>query len=140
MAGKASNLSGAWKDLAQHLELEPSTEFHGGTYLGQVQYDVKVDQRLLDAQKLRWESLFQDVREGEYDSSMGNLTAKDQRHKAENPKIDLEIPADSGILDSIIEEVPAISAGIPGDPKPKGKAKKPKAKNMLNATSVLRLF
>ena len=120
-----------FKDCVQkYLELAPSTEFHGGTYLGQTQYDVEVDQHLLDAQKLRWESLFQDVREGEYDSSMGNLTAKDQRHKAESPKINVEIPADNGVLDSTVSEI--LSENLdPNGPKAKARSKSKKPKWLL---------
>ena len=105
MAGIAKNLAGAWKEIGKFLELEPPTEFHGGTYLGQVQYDVEVDNSLVQKQKERWDTLYCDVRGGEYDSSLGNMTAKDQRHKAENPKTSVDIPAPNGILDSILEDV-----------------------------------
>ena len=43
MAGVAKNPTQAWQELSKDLELEPPTEFHGGTYLGQNQYNVEVN-------------------------------------------------------------------------------------------------
>ena len=125
MAGLAKNLSGAWKELGRHLELDPPTEIDGAVYLGQTQINVKVDQRLVDAQQLRWKDLFSDLRVGEYDASGGNLTAKDQRHKAENPVVDVEIVMPNGIPDPDLDH-------LDGDTLPnvvRAKEKKPKGKN-----------
>ena len=94
MTGLANNLPQAWAELSKHLELEPPTEFHGGTYLGPMQYAVEIDPNLLEAQKERWESLYQDIRIGTYAASLGNLTAKDQKHKSENNKTEVDIVAD----------------------------------------------
>ena len=47
MAGLAKNLRQAWAELGKHLELEPATEFHGGTYLCQTQYNVEVNNKLV---------------------------------------------------------------------------------------------
>ena len=62
MAGLAKNLPQAWAELGKHLELEPATEFHGGTYLGQTQYNVEVNNDLVQAQTKRWNDLYQDIR------------------------------------------------------------------------------
>ena len=97
MAGFAKNLPQAWAELGKPLELEPATEFHGGTYLGQTQYNVEVNNKLVQAQTKRWNELYQDIRTGTYDSSLGNLTAKDQKHKSENPKMEVDIEAANGI-------------------------------------------
>ena len=75
MAGLAKSLPDAWKDLVKHLDLDPPTDLHGAVYLGQSQFDVQVDEKLVREQKHRWDTLFCDVRVGEYDASKGNLTA-----------------------------------------------------------------
>ena len=43
MAGNASNLKSTWKLIGDQIELEPPELFHGSTYLGVVQRDVKND-------------------------------------------------------------------------------------------------
>ena len=108
MAGLAKNIPQAWNELGKYLELEPATEFHGGTYLGQTQYNVEVDQYLVQAQTKRWNDLFQDIRTGTYDSSLGNFTAKDQKHKSENPKMEVDIEAASGILNPTLDDVGSV--------------------------------
>ena len=70
--------------------------------------------------------MYQDIRTGTYDSSLGNLTAKDQKHKSENPKMEVDIEAANGILNPGLDDVePIVPSAGKNEPKrsKKGKAK-----------------
>ena len=54
--------------------------------------------------------MYQDIRTGTYDSSLGNLTAKDQKHKSENPKMEVDIEAANGILNPGLDDVEPVVA------------------------------
>ena len=108
IVGLAQNIPAAWKELGKHLELDPPTEFHGGTYLGQTQFDVHVNEHLVAAQSRRWNDLYQDVRVGTYDSSMGNMTAKDQKHRSETLSLAVDLETANGILDPYLDHVESI--------------------------------
>ena len=46
--GKKENMGPMWKSLSQYLKLDPPTEFHGGTYLGQTQEDVMIPKEVFE--------------------------------------------------------------------------------------------
>ena len=56
----------------------------------------------------RWNDLYQDIRTGTYDSSLGNLMANHQKQKAENPKMEVGIEAANGILNLELDHVEPI--------------------------------
>ena len=106
MAGKAESIAPLWAQLQKHLALDPPTELHGGTYLGQIQRDVKAPTSLLENQARKWAELFQDDRRGVHDvenagpegiNAHGHRTAK--RAKQLEEELELPISDPSFLLD-----------------------------------------
>ena len=131
MAGKASEIDGMWRELRKHLALDPPTDLHGGTYLGQIQKDVQIEAGMIEEQAKLWADLFRDELIIEHDPSQGNKTAADQRRETELPEGDpgFILDPNAGIMiDNVKGLEKPYNPRVKSDPKAKAKAKaSPKA-------------
>ena len=119
------------------MKLDPPTEFHGGTYLGQTQEDVVIPEDAISDHQDRWKELFQDDRRSVHDpdsvkQAEGHRTAVESEKLQESQKLD-ELPQDD--LSFMLDPQ---QGGQIKDPKTKasGKSQSKKAKTPPNNPKV----